>query len=839
MSSWTKEQREKWNKRYHEKKSEEHSPRVQRRNVQHNAPVRRSYGRNEDNRLQISRPGDRRFNQRSRAPYFKLPKYEGLAQFKMAPCVAPVNRPRPFMGGCCEKCLPMSRASVADKRLFCLSVCNVLHIPHFQSLDYSLVLNILKKNKKPLYPDISLNILKSERILSAVNKVTEECTRENKLEEEAVSAVKVVQQNRAKVILDNLKTSVSSTCLQFSSFILHHILSRLFNGILVHKGQMEIIKTVSQDDVPLIYLPVHRSQIDYILISFILFMNSLKVPLVVIDTNLYIPILGYFTKFLGALYIRKKLCDKNKQDYVEYAVIKSYLTECLKAGHNLEFFVEGACSRSGKPQIPKTGLLSLVVNSVAQGNIDDALLSTVSISYEKIMEGNFVAEQLGQPETRKGFFSNFYSIWKLMHFNFGNVRLNFGQPFSVKEFLQTYQKKLPKFTDADTPPFSSSSDESSSNQMRYKKTQLRFITTNLAQHIIYDTTFSTSIMSTHLLAFLLITQYRKGATQQQLQNSIEWLRGELCNKKRDVGFTGESLPVLKRAVELLGKQLITTETIDMEWTSSDLENNNVKVTVYKPLVKLPHILELQYYANSVVPVFLLDSIVVNALYALVDVEICHFRHCDSRLYVLRDKLIDKAVELCDILQFEFIAIPPCSDIVISFSDVLDQLIEKDCLHVAGIGIVSGRTRYGKSNTFDFESDEEEEAPVVKEQQLKIDLKEESINHLEFLRNILSPFIESYWIAAITLFKLVDEIKEEKVFIQDMQVTAQDKLCKGLLGYEESFSADTFKNAIRLFQHWHIVEFYLQDNINILYLNDSYNCKEKINDIVAKIESYRK
>lgn len=90
---------------------------------------------------------------------------------------------------------------------------------------------------------------------------------------------------------------------------------------------------------------------------------------------------------------------------------------------------------------------------------------------------------------------------------------------------------------------------------------------------------------------------------------MDWLRGQLVNKKRDVGFTGESLPVIKRAVELLGKQLITSETIDMEWTSSDLENNNVKVTVYKPVVKLPHILELQYYANSVVPVFLLDSIV--------------------------------------------------------------------------------------------------------------------------------------------------------------------------------------------------------------------------------------
>lgn len=29
---------------------------------------------------------------------------------------------------------------------------------------------------------------------------------------------------------------------------------------------------------------------------------------------------------------------------------------------------------------------------------------------------------------------------------------------------------------------------------------------------------------------------------------------------------------------------------------------------------------------------------------------------------------------------------PCSDIAISFSDILDQLIENDCLHVSGVSI---------------------------------------------------------------------------------------------------------------------------------------------------------
>lgn len=90
---------------------------------------------------------------------------------------------------------------------------------------------------------------------------------------------------------------------------------------------------------------------------------------------------------------------------------------------------------------------------------------------------------------------------------------------------------------------------------------------------------------------------------------MDWLRSEIQKKKCDVGFSGESLPVIKRAVELLGKDLISIETVEMEWTSSDLENNNVKVKIYTPIVKLPHVLELQYYANAVVPIFLKESIV--------------------------------------------------------------------------------------------------------------------------------------------------------------------------------------------------------------------------------------
>nr|XP_042908342.1 glycerol-3-phosphate acyltransferase 1, mitochondrial [Parasteatoda tepidariorum] len=662
-----------------------------------------------------------------------------------------------------------------------------------------------------------------------------------------MAKIKCEHYNRVKIFLDSIKSSISSIGLYFSSFILHSVLNRTFNGILVHKGQLEILKAVSQEAVPMIYLPLHQSYMNSILISFIIFMNSMSVPLVPVDQDTCIPFVRYLLKFIGVFFVRNHLKNCSDVDQVLYSsVLQNYIRECLKVGYNFELFVDEDNSVPDHVHLDKYQLFPTIIESVLNGSIEDANICVVSISYEKFPSGNIVQEKLGQSEIKNSLLTTIYSLWKMIHMRFGNVRINFGQPFSIKEFIQTWKQSLPsKIPTTDTPPSSPINNSSAVAKQEFVEL-LQHVQKNLKKHLVYDAVFSTPLMSTHLLAFLLLTQYRKGATQQQLQNSMDWLRGLLANKKRDTGFTGQSLPVIKRAVEFLGKDLISSEVVDMEWTSSDLENNNVKITIYKPVINLPHVLELQHYASHVVPVFIIDSIVVNAIYALVDVEICHFRHCDSQLYVSRDKLIDKAIELSDLLEYEFVTIPPCSDLALSFSDSLDALVEKECLHSVGMNIIAGRPpRYsGKAHILSFdasddEDDEDSDLPLSKEKQLKVDLSEESISHLEFLRNVLSPYIESYWLSAITLLKLIDDVKKESVFIQEMQLTAQEKLYKGLLGYEESFSAITFKNSLKLFESWHVVESYEQDGIKIVYLNENYNNKEQIDFIISKVEEFRK
>jgi glycerol-3-phosphate O-acyltransferase len=70
-----------------------------------------------------------------------------------------------------------------------------------------------------------------------------------------------------------------------------------------------------------------------------------------------------------------------------------------------------------------------------KGIVDDAFIVPVAISYEKLIDGSFVGEQLGKPKVMESFGLAAKSIWSTLHSNFGSVRVDFCQPFSLKDYL--------------------------------------------------------------------------------------------------------------------------------------------------------------------------------------------------------------------------------------------------------------------------------------------------------------------------------------------------------------------------------------------------------------------
>lgn len=78
-----------------------------------------------------------------------------------------------------------------------------------------------------------------------------------------------------------------------TSWLLYKLLPRFLTSVVAHPAQVQMLMKASNTGLPLIFLPMHRSHLDYILISFILLNNNIRSPLVAAGDNLRIPVFGW------------------------------------------------------------------------------------------------------------------------------------------------------------------------------------------------------------------------------------------------------------------------------------------------------------------------------------------------------------------------------------------------------------------------------------------------------------------------------------------------------------------------------------------------------------------
>ncbi|GIY97652.1 glycerol-3-phosphate acyltransferase 1, mitochondrial [Caerostris extrusa] len=107
-----------------------------------------------------------------------------------------------------------------------------------------------------------------------------------------ILAAQITHKQRAVKVLQEMRSCISSFLLKIAAWVMYKLLGKMLDGIEVRKDQIGTLKKIAQENVPMIYLPLHRSHLDYILVTFILFMNDLRAPLVAAGNNLMIPFLG-------------------------------------------------------------------------------------------------------------------------------------------------------------------------------------------------------------------------------------------------------------------------------------------------------------------------------------------------------------------------------------------------------------------------------------------------------------------------------------------------------------------------------------------------------------------
>lgn len=135
-----------------------------------------------------------------------------------------------------------------------------------------------------------LQVLNDERLEEAIKLTAlESVSNDGCSEKEALTKAK----DRAKTILLEMESRISNVLLKMIAWLLYKLLPCFIQSAIVLPSQIEMLKKANETGLPLIFLPLHRSHLDYIMISFTLLINNVRNPLIAAGDNLKIPLLGY------------------------------------------------------------------------------------------------------------------------------------------------------------------------------------------------------------------------------------------------------------------------------------------------------------------------------------------------------------------------------------------------------------------------------------------------------------------------------------------------------------------------------------------------------------------
>ncbi|WP_049218196.1 glycerol-3-phosphate 1-O-acyltransferase PlsB, partial [Serratia marcescens] len=255
----------------------------------------------------------------------------------------------------------------------------------------------------------------------AIEKAVEDEARSKKISHEKA------QQN-AIALMEEIAADFSYETVRLSDRVLSWTWNRLYQGINVTNA--ERVRQLAQDGHEIVYVPCHRSHMDYLLLSYVLYHQGLVPPHIAAGINLNFWPAGPIFRRLGAFFIRRTF----KGNKLYSTVFREYLGELFTRGYSVEYFVEGGRSRTGRLLEPKTGTLSMTIQAMLRGGTRPITLVPIYIGYEHVMEvGTYAKELRGATKEKESLPQMLRGLRKLR--NLGQGYVNFGEPLPLTAYL--------------------------------------------------------------------------------------------------------------------------------------------------------------------------------------------------------------------------------------------------------------------------------------------------------------------------------------------------------------------------------------------------------------------
>lgn len=257
--------------------------------------------------------------------------------------------------------------------------------------------------------------------------------------EEAVSRNAMQEYEIRKKAESFVEEMAADQRIQVHHFLFHFLkwlFGKIFNEIDVREYQFEALKRTNETG-SLIYVSCHKSHLDYLLIGYLSFVNHMAIPYMAAGKNLSFWPVGPILRNAGAFFIRRSFQKLGLFTRLYTRVFEAYLKVLITEKININFYIEGGRSRTGKLLPPRLGMLSFILQAVDEDYVPDLAFVPSFVSYDQVPEeGSYLRELAGTEKEKESLWS-FLRSRQVLKRKYGKAYIRFHPPVSYKEFVKT------------------------------------------------------------------------------------------------------------------------------------------------------------------------------------------------------------------------------------------------------------------------------------------------------------------------------------------------------------------------------------------------------------------
>ena len=254
----------------------------------------------------------------------------------------------------------------------------------------------------------------------------------------------------------------------------------------------------------IVYVPCHRSHIDYLLLSYLLYYRGFVPPHIAAGVNLNMPLIGPLLRRGGAFFLRRSF----RAQPLYAAVFNQYVSLILSRGVALEYFIEGTRSRTGRLLPPRVGMLSITVRAFLRYRNRPVMFQPVYIGYERLAEGNSYISELSGQQKKAESLSDLRNVVNILRKNYGQVTVSFAEPVMLNERLEEH-----------APGW-----EAQDYSMDSKPAWLPGLVDDLAERILVNINRSAHLNPVNLLAIALLASRKHALDEDDLEKMLGLLK---------------------------------------------------------------------------------------------------------------------------------------------------------------------------------------------------------------------------------------------------------------------------------------------------------------------------